>query len=310
MSRLEGLAGFICGVMGIGPGWDCRRCRLDGPNNLLQLCRDSMEYIGRIAISMGIFTNAIKWFFKTNSYFHQQMINKYKIFNKTITQCGVQDSNSGFLSSRNHELNQPGELSPRNFPNSLPGKSCKLGSCRFLTGGVGASSRCLWIFPVHLPGFPSFPEIRVLIDLRPKCNLLFIVPLPILWCEPSSSGWARMGPLTWACSWEGGRSPAAANQGADNDSGGFADPQSVSKSSAMSSRRLQRSPRACPRGKAGACGLGQKLVPQFPFLPCAHCLLPNPPRDHDWHWACSECTLRLRTRSHWSGTFYSAGDAG
>ena len=29
------LAGQIHGVMGIGPGWDCCQCRLDGPNGLL-----------------------------------------------------------------------------------------------------------------------------------------------------------------------------------------------------------------------------------------------------------------------------------
>ena len=31
--------------MGIGPGWDCCRCRLDGPNGLLQHCSDSMKGI-------------------------------------------------------------------------------------------------------------------------------------------------------------------------------------------------------------------------------------------------------------------------
>ena len=31
----------MCGVTGIGPGWDCGRCRLDGLNGLLLHCRDS-----------------------------------------------------------------------------------------------------------------------------------------------------------------------------------------------------------------------------------------------------------------------------
>ena len=28
--------------MGVGPGWDCGRCRLDGPNGLFLHCRVSM----------------------------------------------------------------------------------------------------------------------------------------------------------------------------------------------------------------------------------------------------------------------------
>jgi len=32
----------MCGVAGIGPGWDCGRCGLDGPNGLLPHCRVSM----------------------------------------------------------------------------------------------------------------------------------------------------------------------------------------------------------------------------------------------------------------------------
>ena len=35
--------------MGIGPGWDCGRCRLDGLNGLLLHCRDSiLEILGGI----------------------------------------------------------------------------------------------------------------------------------------------------------------------------------------------------------------------------------------------------------------------
>ena len=32
----------MCRDMGIGPGWDCGRCRPDGPNGLFLHCRDSM----------------------------------------------------------------------------------------------------------------------------------------------------------------------------------------------------------------------------------------------------------------------------
>jgi len=34
--------------VGIGPVWDCGRCRLDGPKGLLPLCRVSMIYSGLI----------------------------------------------------------------------------------------------------------------------------------------------------------------------------------------------------------------------------------------------------------------------
>ena len=35
----------MCGDMGVGPGWDCGRCRLDGPNGLFLRCRVSMMII-------------------------------------------------------------------------------------------------------------------------------------------------------------------------------------------------------------------------------------------------------------------------
>ena len=42
MRRFEGLVGKICGVVGVGPEWDCGRCRLDGLNGLFLYCRVSM----------------------------------------------------------------------------------------------------------------------------------------------------------------------------------------------------------------------------------------------------------------------------
>ena len=39
---LEGLVGKICRDVGVGSGWDCGRCRLDGPNGLFLHCRVSM----------------------------------------------------------------------------------------------------------------------------------------------------------------------------------------------------------------------------------------------------------------------------
>ena len=33
----------MCGVVGIGPGWDCGWYRPDGPNGLLLNCRDSIR---------------------------------------------------------------------------------------------------------------------------------------------------------------------------------------------------------------------------------------------------------------------------
>jgi len=36
--------GKICRDMGVGPGWDCGRCRLDGPNGLFLYCRDSILF--------------------------------------------------------------------------------------------------------------------------------------------------------------------------------------------------------------------------------------------------------------------------
>jgi len=41
-----GLAGYICGVTGLGTGWDCCRSRFDGPNGLLLHCGDSRESHG------------------------------------------------------------------------------------------------------------------------------------------------------------------------------------------------------------------------------------------------------------------------
>jgi len=62
MRRLEGLVGKICRDMGVGPGWDCGRYRLDGPNGLFLYCRVSM-----ISMILCLSSRLLYLFFSTDA---------------------------------------------------------------------------------------------------------------------------------------------------------------------------------------------------------------------------------------------------